>query len=212
MAHRLARRSRRRRNHSYSYNRRRSRYSRRRRNPFNRHRRRRRNPSRSGGGTASLRHPVSALTAGFKPSTLMNILPVAGGAFANHWVRGQIASRVPQVATGIASYGVGIATAGAMLFVPKYGRQLFTGALLEEVMRATSEYFPSLRSHLMGLLGMNDYFDTNTPIGMGRTGDYFDTNTPIIQGGQIEGMSDFLTANDTFNDQFDPSEAMKELF
>lgn len=124
----------------------------------------RRNPG------VTLRRPLGALTAGFKPSALKDAAPIAFGALGNFLLRRKISSMLPVGwSGGIASYGVGLATAGAMLFVPRYGSRLFLGAVTEEALRAINQYIMKGGLNLNGMLGISD--DDDGDIGEG-TADY----------------------------------------
>lgn len=104
----------------------------------------------------SLKGGLGTVGAGFKPSALMGALPVAGGVVAGQLVRRQIASFFPAVATGLPSYAAGLAGAGLLLFVPKYGKQLFAGAVLGEVLRLGNTMLPA-NMQIPGLSGTGDF-------------------------------------------------------
>lgn len=142
----------------------------------NRGRRSRRNPA------VTLRRPIGALTAGFKPAALTDAAMIAGGVLANYWARPKVAAMLPATfQSGPASYLVGLTTAGAMLFVPKIGGKLFAGAVLEEVLRGIQEYVPQIKTSLLG-------YDDEGDIGLMGYGDYLEG-----AGDYLEGAGDYLT-------------------
>ena len=112
-------------------------------------RRRRRNPS------MSLSRPLGALTSGFKPKSVTDVLPIAGGAILNFWASGFIGSKFPVVGSGIASYGVGIALAGLSGLVPKVGPKLFLGGMTFQALRVINQFLPG-NVRLSGLSGDDD--------------------------------------------------------
>lgn len=147
---------------------------------FNRRhkKRHRRNPG-------SMTGRLKGMTAGFQPRTIKGVLPLAGGAFANFALREAISRRFPVVAKGLASYGVGLAGAGAMLLIPRVGAQMFAGAVTEEILRAVTEYaLPNIK-----LLG--EYL---TEQGMSGLGELLSPDTPTVGMDAGFDWEDYVTA------------------
>jgi len=136
----------------------------------------------------SLRGGLSNITSGFKPSSLMNALPIAGGVVVGQLVRRQIGSFLPAVSSGLPSYAAGLAGAGLMLIIPKYGRQLFAGAVLGEVLRFGNSMLPA-SMQIPGLSGAGDFLQD------------------FLQGSDEDytGLSDWYGEGDT--NQFDSMES-----
>ncbi len=146
----------------------------------------RRNP-----GSVTLRRPLGALTAGFKPAALATAAPIAVGALGNFLLRKQVARFLPiQASVGPLSYVTGLATAGLMLLVPKYGSRLFVGAVTEEALRALNEYVMKGGINLSGLLGLDeDSYDE------GGLDDYEQARMNDYE----QSMSDYQTATEGVN-------------
>jgi len=148
----------------------------------------------SSAAAPSLSHPVGAVMSGFKPKALLGVLPIGAGAFAGFWVRNKVAdaivSRGGSAATwtapkSLGSYAVGLGTAGLMLLIPRFGRQMFTGALTVEVLRAANDFLLP-EQYKFRLLG--DYLESQSMSGM----DEFLTNRGAANVGPLNGMDDFL--------------------
>lgn len=87
---------------------------------------------------------VGNLTAGFKTSTFMNVLPIPIGGFANHWLQQKVASQF-----GVNSwYGraiVGLATSGVLgaasaMFRKNLGAPVGIGAAAQTLVQAIADY------------------------------------------------------------------------
>lgn len=120
--------------------------------------------------TLSLRRPLGAVTAGFKPATLIGAAPVALGIVSGMLVRKQIARFFAPAGSGMLSYVAGLAGAGLLSMVPRFGPKLFAGAVLGEVLRFGNSVLPSAYQ-IPGLNGMSDY----------------------LMGDYMEGMGDYLS-------------------
>lgn len=89
----------------------------------------------------SFRRPLGALTSGFKPSNLMDALPIAGGALLNFWAQGLVGSRVPMLGGGgVVSYITGLGLAGGSLLIPKVGPKMFLGGVTFQLLRGINQY------------------------------------------------------------------------
>lgn len=130
--------------------------------------------------TLSLRRPLGAVTAGFKPGTLIGAAPVALGVVAGMLVRKQIAKFFAPAGSGMLSYVAGLAGAGLLSMVPRFGPKLFGGAVLGEVLRFGNSVLPSAYQ-IPGLSGMGDYMMGDYMQGMGDymqgIGDYIGEGT-----------------------------------
>ena len=153
--------------------------------------RRHRNP-----GAVSLSKPIGFLGAGFKTAALSTAAPVAVGIVANYYLRSKVAAFLPasissKVSTGLGSNVLGLATGGAMLLVPKYGRQLFAGAVTGEVLRLLNTYVMKGGFNLAGLLGLSENSYDDDGDGMSD----FETVREAMAGidDYEESMSDFET-------------------
>jgi len=181
----------------------RRRYHRRRRSNASNPRRRRRGRGRrrySNPSGLSLRSPVSAITAGFKPSTLTSGAVIAGGYLGNQWLNSFAAGMVPLgfVKSGIGKNLLGIGTAGLLgaavgMLAPRFAGQVFAGGI-GQVMVSFIQDRLSGRS-LMSGLGFGDYL---TPMNaadarpLGYFGDYL---TPMNAAdarplGGLSGLGD----------------------
>lgn len=154
-------------------------------NPRRKHRRsRRHNPA------ASMRRPLGALTSGFKIGVIKDAGIMAGGAFANNYVRNLVAGYLPATfQSGLANNALGLATSGLMLFIPKVGPKMATGGVLLEALRVLNPYVQKAKIALgeyltvqeaRGMKGLNDYLTTSTPLS-----DYDDES--------LQGMDEYLT-------------------
>lgn len=147
----------------------------------NYHRRYRRN---SGGtGSVTLRRPLAALSAGFKPSALTTAAIMAGGAYLNMLVRDRITAMLPVGAQKLGSYVVGLATGGAMAAIPKVGTRMAAGALAGEAVRGIVQFVPGAKA----LAGMDEfaYDDDGRLRGMNE----FATTRSL----PMHGMNEFAT-------------------
>lgn len=142
---------------------------------------------RNPGGAMTLRRPMQAIAAGFKPASIVEILPMAAGAFLNYGARTAIGRKFPVTATGIPSYAVGLGGAGLMLLIPKYGPKLFAGAIVEEILRAVTQYVaPGVRMLGEYLLtsnkpsAMSEFLEDNTKRAVGEINlrDYLEVDQP----------------------------------
>ena len=154
--------------------------------------------------TASLRRPMAVLGAGFKSRALISASAVAGGMFAQTFLRGQIAARIPATATGIPSIATGLATSGLMLLVPKVGREMFAGALGYEVGMLlkpfVQRFIPTLRAigeYVETGAGMNEYYEGGMSDGM----------SDDLEG--MEDMDEYVEVGDINSAELDAANMFK---
>lgn len=156
---------------------RRRKHSRRGKNPMRAHRRRRGSRRRHGRNPSlSLSHPTSAITAGFKPSVLMDAGVLVGGALGNSFVSGAASRYLPSMfQMGVGNYALGLATAGLLsagvnMIAPRYASRVFQGAVLEVVMRAANQYI--IPTAVSTVKGLEDYLTQPQAAGARPLGDY----------------------------------------
>jgi len=140
----------------------------------------RRRYSRNPDGGVTLRRPMAAIMAGFKPNTLMKAGVVVGGAIGNAWLASMVSGFLPEVLkTGPGNYLVGLGTAGLLgagvgMLAPRFAAPVFFGGVLEVVTRAVKQYIVPL---IPGIpkSGMEDYLtvaDAAAARPLGYFGDY----------------------------------------
>lgn len=80
---------------------------------------------------------VGAFTSAFKPKVITHAIPFAGGVLLNRFLQDKSADLLGSwwhgidFHSGIANTAVGLSSAGAMLLIPKYGRSMFTGGMVQ---------------------------------------------------------------------------------
>jgi hypothetical protein len=111
-------------------------------NPRRRSRKSRSRRRRSKNPSMSLRRPLGALTSGFKPKSMGEAVPLAGGVLLNFLASSFVSSKFSMVSKGIPSYIAGIGLAGLSGLVPKYGPKLFAGGLTFQILRAINSVLP----------------------------------------------------------------------
>ena len=116
---------------------------------------------------------AAGITAGFRPSNLIGVLPIIGGAIVNGIARRWVGSKVPMLSSGIPGIAAGIATAGIVgaavgYIKPGYGQSAFLGGMVETL----SEPFASLASKIPGLSG----FEIDSNFTGGTLNDFADPN------------------------------------
>jgi len=126
---------------------------------------------------------TSKLTEGYKPKTLINALPFAGGFIGNialskivsRWLPGMLQSGLPRVAVNVAT--AGLLGAGVGMVSPKYSGGVFWGGV-------TQALVDGLSSVLGGrLFGLGDYAtvaDAASARSLGGLGQMYDLGSNII--------------------------------
>lgn len=124
---------------------------------------------------------MGGLTAGFRPSILMEGAVIVGGGLLNGFVSKMLVERVPQIPdalkTGPGKYILGLTTAGLTYlgtsrFAPKYANKLLLGGVATVAMEAAHEMLSGT-----GFLG--------------RIGDFL-TQGQVNSARNMQGMDDFL--------------------
>jgi len=117
----------------------------------NPHRRRRHsNPSIAAQGTRSI-------MAGFKPSAVMGVVPIAAGALGNHFLSNMVASRLPASLQGRWTHPItsvataGILSAGVGMANKRWAGPVFAGGMVQAVVELYGAFQPTIKAAMKGL-------------------------------------------------------------
>ncbi len=102
------------------------------------------------------------ITAGYRPSVLMQVVPVVGGLVANGIVSGMLTKlaadklKLSDTTRGPASLAIGLATAGALsmatkMVAPRYAQSVFLGGLAQTLWDGYQTYLQPLVKKYTGL-------------------------------------------------------------
>jgi len=117
----------------------------------------------------------------------MGALPLAGGVVANYMLRKQVFNKfLPTTTMGWQSYAAEGVGAGLLAMVPRFGRQMFIGALSAMILRAISPYLG------MGqmMAGTGDYLEDYYGEGMDGVNDYLQDYEQVGEGSEPVGSVD----------------------
>jgi hypothetical protein len=124
---------------------------------------------------------VSAITAGFKPSTLTSGAVIAGGYIGNQWLNSFASGLVPLgfVKSGIGKNLLGIGTAGLLgalvgAVAPRFAGQVFAGGIGQVMVSFIQD-----RMTGRPLLGLGDYLTPMNAADARPLGDFGDYLTPM---------------------------------
>jgi hypothetical protein len=144
--------------------------------------------------------PVKAITSGFSIPKLTDAGLIVAGGVANAWASKQLKALIPVTflqtppgyyITGLVS--AGLVGAGAGMVLPRYASQLFTGSLVQVLLKVAEDYLPFIK-------GLSDYFTGATPIR--RTmGDFYSGAsqvTPLMAGIGADLMQESVYGSDLF--------------
>lgn len=125
---------------------------------------------------------TSKLTEGYKPKTLINALPFAGGyignialsRFVSGWLPGMFQSGLPKVAVNVAT--AGLLGAGVRTIAPQYAGAVFWGGVTQALVGVLS----GLSGRLFGLGDFATVADAANARSLGGLGQMYDLGSNII--------------------------------
>jgi hypothetical protein len=144
--------------------------------------------------------PVRSITAAFSPTKLADAGLIVAGGVANAFLSAQIINLAPVdfLKTKPGYYLPGLVSAGLVgalggMVLPRYAPQLFTGSMVQVVLKAVNDYLPSVK-----MLG--DFFTAGTRIRpLGGMGDFMSARSPIqsmMAGIGAEAMQEAVYGSD----------------
>lgn len=144
---------------------------------------------------------VRGATAGFSPSKLADAGLIVAGGVANAYVSGQLTGLIPIgfLQTKPGYYIPGLVSAGLLgavtgMVMPRYAPQVFTGGLVQVVLKAVHDYLPSVQAlgdffttgtRLKPFSGMADFYSRQSPVQPMMTGFDGDVLQEAVYGGDL---------------------------